>query len=215
MINFFIKIETPMNILVVDDHPIFSAGLRELLLSVCPEVNVMLAKDYESASEQISKSTPLLVLLDIDLNGENGIELIEALHQQDKALKIAMLSASENVSDMRACIEKGAIGYIPKSLEPDTLLKAIEILSVSGSYFPTNLLPYLLNTNSSHQSKLIQKGLFTVRQSEVVEYLKKGKSNKVIALDLGISEGTVKLHVSAILEKLQVSNRSEALIALN
>jgi len=202
-----------MDILIIDDHPVFSAGLRELLLAENSGLEIELCTNFKKACESINGSLPNLILLDLDLGGENGIELTAALLKLDPALKIAILSASESVEDMLACVENGAIGYITKSLDPDTLLKAIDLLCSSGSYFPSNLLPYLVSNQTKNEKKTYKLDIFTSRQIDVLECLKNGKSNKLIGYELGITEGTVKLHVSTILEKLKVNNRSEAIIA--
>ena len=202
-----------MDILIIDDHPVFSAGLRELLLAENSALKIELCTNFKKACESMHLSLPNLILLDLDLGGENGIELTAELLKVNPVLKIAILSASECVEDMRACVENGAIGYIAKSLDHDTLLKAIDLLSSSGSYFPSNLLPYLMNNKVKRERKTYGLDIFTSRQIEVLECLKNGKSNKLIGYELGITEGTVKLHVSSILEKLKVNNRSEAIIA--
>lgn len=209
-----------MDILIVDDHPIFSVGLREFLLAENSALSVQISSNFKTANELIKASRPNLVLLDLDLGGEKGTDLSKQLLQIYPDLKIAMLTGSESIDDMKACIQAGAIGYVTKSLDPDTLLKAIDLLSSSGSYFPSNLLPYLMKVELKPkiEPELINSNfhlaIFTERQREVLEFLKKGNSNKLIAYELGITEGTVKLHVSSILEKLNVKNRSEAIIKL-
>jgi two-component system nitrate/nitrite response regulator NarL len=203
-----------MDILIVDDHQIFSLGLKELLLSEKPNLHIEQCANFKGACSHINSSSPTLILLDVDLGGENGIELIKDLHSLRSNLKIAILSGSESVTDMKASIENGAIGYITKSLDPDTLLKVVSLLYSTGSYFPSDLLPYLVENNNRSSKSDLNLDIFTSRQLEVVTHLKKGISNKLIAYTLGISEGTVKIHISAILEKLSVTNRSAAIIKL-
>lgn len=204
-----------MKILIVDDHPIFSAGLRELLLADNSDLEIELCLNFKEARESVYAISPNLILLDLDLGGESGIDLTAQLLKLDSSLKIAIISASENVEDMRASVENGAIGYISKSLDPETLLKAIDLLCSTGSYFPSNLLPYLVNQTSQNARLNFDRKLFTSRQLDVLKSLRNGSSNKHIACELGITEGTVKLHVSSILEKLQVRSRSEAIIKIS
>lgn len=198
-----------MDILIVDDHPIFSVGLKEFLLSDNERLEIALAEDFSSARKILEKAVPRLILLDLDLGKECGFEVLDLLKREFSGIKIANLSANENAEDICSCMQKGAVGYIPKSSPPEMLLKAIDLLQNGGSYFPSSIIPYLSGCSTTSLVRVADK--LTARQQDIFNLVKTGKSNKVIAMELGIAEGTVKLHMSTILNKLEVSNRSEAI----
>lgn len=208
-----------MDILIIDDHDLFSSGLIELLSSVDETLLVKACSSFSAAEKLLKNDLPNLILLDLDLGGECGIDLSLQIRGDYPSIKVAILSGNEDVHVMRQCVLNGVFGYITKSSPPDIFLKATELLLSGGSYFPSHLMPYLLESASMVQEtpvlKSMQEESLTPRQKEVLSLLKLGKSNKFIAFEMGISEGTVKLHVSTILNKLGVSNRSEAIAKTN
>lgn len=208
-----------MDILIIDDHDLFSSGLIELLSSVDETLLVKACSSFSAAEKLLKNDLPNLILLDLDLGGECGIDLSLQIRGDYPSIKVAILSGNEDVDVMRQCVENGVVGYITKASPPEVFLKATELLLKDGSYFPSHLMPYLLSNASTAPDEILLKTskeeTLTPRQNEVLSFLKMGKSNKVIAHEMGISEGTVKLHVSTILNKLGVSNRSEAIAKTN
>lgn len=208
-----------MDILIIDDHALFSSGLIELLSSVDKTLAIGACSNFSDAINTLENNDPILVLLDLDLGGDCGIKLSKVIGSSYPGVKVAILSGNEDVDVMRQCVENGVVGYITKASPPEVFLKATELLLKDGSYFPSHLMPYLLSNASTAPDEILLKTskeeTLTPRQNEVLSFLKMGKSNKVIAHEMGISEGTVKLHVSTILNKLGVSNRSEAIAKTN
>ena len=207
-----------MDILIVDDHPLFAYGLKELLSAEEKSWEIEIACSRKEALQKLASKPFKLTLLDLNLGDDCGIALTAELRDLHPALTIAILSANESSKDMMKCIENGAVGYLCKSSEPEDSTRAIRLLLKNGSYFPAHLLPMLIKTKS--QGKTTKAAPFdsenlTPRQSEIMAQLRQGKSNKLIAFDLGITEGTVKLHVSAILNKLGLSSRSAVLANIN
>lgn len=208
-----------MDILIIDDHALFASGLTELLLSTGKGYVVHSSASYALAKRILDSEPPKLVLLDLDLGDECGIEISKQIVQNHPNTKVAILSANEDVEIMKRCVLNGVVGYITKSSPPESFINAVQLLLKDGSYFPSHLLPSLLNQTSEADKpeppvilEPSSSTAFTPRQQEVLSYLKQGLSNKVIARQMGISEGTVKLHVSTILSKLGVANRSAAIV---
>lgn len=209
-----------MDILIIDDHPLFSSGLIELIKVTNENLSLSSCTSFEDAKPMLGQGDVRLVLLDLDLGEECGVDISIDIVEMYPNSRVAILSGNENIETMRQCVLNGVVGYIKKSSSPETLIQAINLLLADGSYFPANLLPYLLNANSESAQEAVRKVegdevQLTARQNEVLLLLRKGLSNKAMAYQMGISEGTVKLHVSTVLNKLGVSNRSEAIIKTN
>jgi DNA-binding NarL/FixJ family response regulator len=206
-----------MDILIIDDHPIFLGGLKELILSAYPELIISSASNCYDAIQELGKHHYRLALLDLNLGKDYGLDLIPLLIESQPSLKIAILSANEDLNEMEACLHNGAIGYIPKSYSHERVMNAIKSLLEGGSFVPRELLSHIvLAANSKTKSDMTTNTIsLTLRQKEVVKHICKGSTNKRIAYELDISEGTVKLHVSNIFSKLCVANRSELIVKLN
>lgn len=208
-----------MNILIIDDHPLFSAGIKELIQAVNPESSISTAYNYQTARQILEAMTPDLVLVDLNLEDKtSGLDALTLLKNDFGCPRVGILSASEKISDIDNAIKLGAAGYIPKSAKPNIMMQAIDLMLSDEIYIPSF---YLSSKVKQTESTPVQKSIntsislnLTPRQKEVAQCLLDGHSNKVIAITLGISEGTVKLHVSTILEKLNVSNRSQAILKI-
>jgi len=208
-----------MNILIIDDHPLFSAGIKELILALNPEASVSAAFGYHSATQALKHLTPDLVLVDLNLEDKtSGLDALTLLKQEHSCPRVGILSASEKISDIDNAIKLGASGYIPKSAKPNVMMQAIDLMLSNEIYIPSFYLSSKVKqTELTQAKKSLNTSIplnLTPRQKEVAQCLLDGNSNKVIAITLGISEGTVKLHVSTILEKLNVSNRSQAILKI-
>lgn len=210
-----------MDIVIIDDHVLFSSSLIELLSVVNDSLIVSSFSSYSSAQAALKRTLPKLILLDLNLGEECGVELSKVIAMEFPETKVAILSANEDLEVMCTCAMNGVVGYITKSAPPDTFIKAVQLLLEDGSYFPSYLLPALLKKHVNAETAVpkvedpsLVSGL-TPRQREVLGYLKQGMSNKLIAHNMNISEGTVKLHVSTVLNKLGVSNRSEAIVKVS
>ena len=195
-----------MKILSCDDHSLFREGLRQVLLDL-PASYVLLEARNASEARRALESDPEigLVLLDLELPDVRGIHLLAELRERFPLVGIAIVSASERPVDVSACMELGAVGYLPKSSDRVRMLEALQVVLAGGAWVPPELLTALRRQPLP--------GL-TPRQREVAKLLAKGLTNHEIGGVLGIGSGTVKTHVAAILRELAVSNRTEAVLEL-
>jgi DNA-binding NarL/FixJ family response regulator len=202
---------------VVDDHALFRAGLISLLGEM-PEFQVIgEAGDGEEALEIVRKNLPDVLLLDVNMPGMDGVEVVRLLrdlpkHQQPHIL---MLTISKSEDDLLGAISAGADGYLLKNAEPEELRKAILLVHQGMSVLSPQVTRQVLRAAmAGDQSRLTESGLSS-REMEVLECLAQGKTTSQIASELYVSENTIKTHVRHILEKLGASNRAEAVSKAN
>jgi DNA-binding NarL/FixJ family response regulator len=200
-----------MKILIIDDHPLILHALEQVLISLDRQLNVLGAADRAEALTVLARHPDCaLVLLDLTLPGARGLDLLAELRRDRPLLPIIVLSATHDTATVGAAIAAGARGFIAKTASPRALLEAIEIVLSGGRHVTTDVGPAPRNVNGVPVDIL---GL-TQRQSDVLQLLVQGKPNKLICRDLRLSEGTVKVHVSAILKALNVHSRSQAIVEL-
>lgn len=197
-----------IRVVIVDDHALFRAGLVGLLEDM-PEFQVIgEASNGKEAIEVVQKTHPDVVLMDINMPVMNGVQALEAIHQQIKT-RIIMLTISRQEEDLFTAIAAGADGYLLKNAEPDDLRKAIlnvmEGKSVLSPEVTRPVLKALASAALPANEKVVSK-----REVEVLECLSQGLTTSQIAAQLFVSENTVKTHIRHILEKLEASNRAEA-----
>lgn len=193
---------------VVDDHALFRAGLVSLL-SQMPELEVVgEAGDGRQALEMIKRTKPDVVLLDVNMPEMGGIETVEAL-QAVSDTRIVMLTISKHDEDLFGAIAAGAEGYLLKNSEPEELRRAILQVAEGKSVLSPEVTGRVLKAVSNARGVPSEFGL-SKREMEVLDCLAQGKTSIQIASDLFITENTVKTHVRHILEKLEASNRAEA-----
>ncbi len=200
----------PMNILIIDDHPLFREGLSHILINLGEAIKIIESSNYETAVKEISTIPDIdLVLLDLNLPGKNGFELLSFIRQQYAALPVIILSASNCRSDIQQCLDSGARGFIPKETSSAIILNAIQLILSGGIYTPQCM------TQNNHTDSLTSDNLdygLTPRQKEVLTLLSHGHSNKYIAEELQLAESTIKVHITSVLRALGVSNRTQAVI---
>ena len=206
-----------MHILIVDDHAFVCAGLKATLIDTLDDVKVTTTQRGEEALSIIYENGIDLVILDLFMpGGIGGFELIELLHQRYPVLPIIVLSASENSAHIKKCLELGVTGFVTKSAPKESLFEAISKALAGKQYIPKYLieaLPDLTRVIDEVDSGVnieIIAGLITDRQLDILTCISRGHSNKQIARSLGLSENTVKVHVSAMLKALGLSNRTQA-----
>lgn len=207
-----------MNILLIDDHTLFREGLKFLLRSLDAALEIDEAGDCAKALERAAGRSYELVLLDLKMPGVNGFDALAALREAIPAAPVVVLSGEDNSGVVRAAIERGAMGFIPKSSTPEVLIQALRLVLAHGVYLP----PAVLNSAGPAASASLASqtagghatlpGL-TPRQMDVLRCVIQGKSNKIIARELDLSEGTVKAHLSSVLRALGTHNRTEAVYA--
>lgn len=200
-------------ILIVDDHPVFRFGLRSLLSSV-PEMEVVAeATSGENAIQEAERLEPDIILMDINLPGINGIEATRKILASNPKIGILILTMFEDDSVFEA-VQAGARGYILKGADPEETLRAIRsVINGEAIFSPSvadRLIQYI-NTKKENTTSQIFPDL-TNRERDVLNLLAKGLTNTAIAEKLYLSPKTVRNHVSNIFAKLQVSDRSQAVI---
>ncbi|MBK8815521.1 MAG: response regulator transcription factor [Methylococcaceae bacterium] len=205
-----------MHILLVDDHTLFREALLHVLNQLDSNTLILEAANAEEAAQLVSRIRNLdLILLDIDLPGVDGLTALPGLRELAPTVPIVVLSGSETAAHVTRALQNGAIGYIPKSCSSHEMLGALKIILQGDVYIPPRLMGKLsspiLPVEHSENGEL-SPSLLTTRQIEVLELMTQGLPNKSIARTLNVAEGTIKLHVAAILRALGARNRTEAVI---
>ncbi|MEJ2710046.1 MAG: response regulator transcription factor [Anaerolineales bacterium] len=196
---------------VVDDHALFRAGLISLL-SEMPEFEVVgEAGEGRSALDLVDRTQPEVILLDVNMPGMGGVETVRSLRSlpEKEQPRILMLTISKSEEDLMGAIAAGADGYLLKNAEPDELRKAILAVHQGMSVLSPHVTRQVLQAVNTEQALNPDVGL-SDREMDVLECLAQGMTTAQIAEELYISENTVKTHVRHILDKLDASNRAEA-----
>lgn len=204
-----------MRVLMIDDHALFRMGLGELLERRGIQVVGALG-DPAQGIEWAGRDPPDVVLLDMRMPAMSGLEVLQELRRRNFSMPVVMLTTSREESDVVNALQSGARGYLLKDMEPDDLIKALNDIVAGQTVVAPELTIVLAKavqgevaSSASSQRALAE---LTPRELEILCHLAEGQSNKVIARNLGISDGTVKLHVKAILRKLDVHSRVEAAV---
>lgn len=213
-----------MKILVIDDHVLIREGLRGVLKELKGDAVVLEASNYSQAMQVIVEHPDLdLILLDLHLPDRDGFSVLTELGERHPAISVVVLSAQQDRASVVRALDLGALGFIPKSGQGEVMLRALELVFAGGVYIPPEILardepsprqsddkPPAANRPAVSPADL---GL-TERQVDVLSLMMQGKSNKAICRVLNLAEPTVKNHVTAILKALEVTNRTEAVIAV-
>jgi two-component system, NarL family, nitrate/nitrite response regulator NarL len=202
-----------MKLLIVDDHPVVRDGLAALLRQLGPEVTVLLAEGGSQGLDLANGHPDLdLVVLDLAMPGSDGFATLHEFGRLQPQLPVVVLSSSEDPRDARRALASGALGYIPKSASPRTILAAVQFVLAGNVYVPTLLAqdPTSKRDEATDHSLAGRAVSLTSRQTDVLRLLCEGRSNKEIGRKLGLSEKTVKVHVTALFKALNVANRIQA-----
>jgi len=204
-----------MHTLIVDDHAFVCVGLKATLLDGLSDIKVSTASDGAKALDILLNNSIDLAVIDLFMpGGDGGFDFIDTVCQTYPKLPIIVLSASENPAHIRKCLDIGAKGFVTKSAPKEILFTAITKVLAGDRYIPSALLTAQGDGgrgNSDLQASADNvTQLLTERQLEILALISKGLSNKLIARELFLSENTVKVHVSAILRALSLSNRTQA-----
>jgi len=200
-------------ILIVDDHPLFRKGVIQLI-QAAPEFRFV--GEAASGREGIvlaRRLQPDMILLDLNMKDMNGVEVLKTLKDDGLDSRIIMLTVSDQAEDLMAALQAGADGYLLKDMEPEDLMQQLGE-AARGKITISDRLTQLLVTSlrdKARPTSLSEAGL-TEQETRILDHLVDGKSNKLIAKDMGITEGTVKVHVKHLLKKLNLRSRVEAAV---
>jgi DNA-binding NarL/FixJ family response regulator len=196
-------------VFIVDDHDLFRAGVRAELPDDLDIVGD--ASDVESAIEMIRERQPDLVLVDVHMPSGGGRAVIQQVHATHPDIKFLAISASDAPEDVVATVRAGARGYITKTVSPADLAEAIRRVMEGDAVFSPKLAGFVLDAFSSMEVKNLDPELdkLTKREREVLQHIARGYTYREVGEQLFISTKTVENHMSAVLRKLQLSNRRE------
>jgi two-component system nitrate/nitrite response regulator NarL len=202
-----------MKLYLIDDHALFRNGLIALLES--KGIHAEASDSFEQGMADIERLLPDIVLLDLRMPNLSGLEILKKIKAKSIKTVVIMLTTSTEESDLRDCLKHGAQGYLLKDMNPDELVDALNE-SLAGSIVVaqnmTHILAKVLRNELSADNGSFES--LTAREKEVACQMANGYSNKAIARELGISDGTVKLHVKSILKKLSLASRVEVAVML-
>jgi len=194
---------------LVDDHQLFLAGVKAELEGKAEVVGV--ASDVDVAITEIRRTRPDVVLIDVHMPGGGGLAVIGAITETNPDIKFLALSVSDAAEDVIAMIRAGARGYVTKTIGPDDLAEAIDRIKAGDAVFSPRLAGFVLDAFAGGLPVPIDEELdqLTAREREVLRLIARGFAYKQVAARLNLSVKTVETHVSAVLRKLQLSNRHE------
>lgn len=201
-----------MKVLITDEQSLFRDGLSLRLKEIKEDIIILQSSSLAEMQKILSRETDTDVLiLDIDLAELNITDIINKIKTITPNIKIVAISSSEDIRNIKKILSLGAKGYITKRSDSNILSGALKLILDGGTYIPQAVLNNTLDYSSYNSQSCLKKNL-TNRQSQVLDLIAQGKSNKQIAYDMGVSEATVKLHINALLRSLKVNNRTQAVI---
>jgi DNA-binding NarL/FixJ family response regulator len=201
--------------IIVDDHPLFRGALRETLATSFAGAEILEAGSLDELVSTLGTTSDLdLILLDLTMPGVQGLSGLLFLRAQHPEIPVVIISASEDPVTIRRCLDFGASGYIPKSQPVEQIRSAIRTVLNGEFWAPPDT---AAGTAGTDETDAIAQRIATLtpQQVRVLMMLGEGLLNKQIAFKLSVSEATIKAHVSAILQKLGVDSRTQAVIAIN
>ncbi|MGR4868958.1 response regulator [Variovorax sp. LARHSF232] len=218
-----------MKILIADDHRLVTEAVKTKLSEIGEGIEFCIAMSVDELLRTVSDDVDLAVV-DLNMPGADGYSHIDELRRRHPSVPVIVLSGYEDPALMRGALERGALGFIPKAYSPEVMLSAVRLVLAGGVYVPPMMLsalppgvvagsaePSMAGTarSAAGNSATLEtlRNVLTERQVEVLQLLSQGKPNKLIGRSLGISEGTVKIHLAAIFRALNVRNRTEAVVA--
>ena len=216
-----------MKILIADDHRLVIEAVKAKLAEIEPGIEFVLAMSVDELLAGASDDLDLAVI-DLNMPGADGQAHIGEVRRRHPAVPVIVLSGYEDPAIMRTALELGVLGFIPKAYSPEVMISAVRLVLAGGVYVPPMMLsavpPGIVagvaaasetaapRASGAHTLEHLR-NVLTERQVEVLQLLSQGKPNKLIGRALGISEGTVKIHLAAIFRALNVRNRTEAVVA--
>ncbi len=203
-----------LKVLIIDDHRLFREGLQSLLQR--RNIDVVAAVGDGNEGLKLAKElSPDVILLDMRMPIIDGISVLIQLRKYELTMPIVILTTSSNEQDLLDALKNGASGYLLKDMEPDALVTALRDINGGKTVVATHLTSVLVRFIQGDTTTTEKQGPFselTPRENEILKLIADGQGNKLIARNLGISDGTVKLHVKAVLRKLELHSRVEAAV---
>ena len=197
-----------IKIITIDDHALFRRCMVDYLNAVEDLIVVGEAASPEQGYELAQKSNPNIILIDLDLGGRDGMDLAEQILKKDPKALVVILSAYKEEDQIARAMQIGAKGYLSKDIAPDEMIKELRKINNGEMIYPLNFLLQQAKSNvSSEEKKTSQPGELTPREIEVLQCVSDGKTDKIIATNLSVSEHTIKNHMKNIRKKLGTSNR--------
>jgi len=203
----------PTTLIVIDDHPLFRRGVADLI-GMQPSLRLVgAAASGEEGIALVAEHAPDLVLLDLNMRGMDGLETLQRIKASGCDARVIMLTVSDNETDVVAALRAGADGYLLKDMEPEEILQ--QLTDAAGGHLAvsprlTELLARALRQDPHPRDP--ESAQLTEREAQILRLVSAGKSNKMIARTLDITEGTVKVHVKNLLKKLNLRSRVEAAV---
>jgi DNA-binding NarL/FixJ family response regulator len=201
-------------VLIADDHPLFREALRQVVALTLPDHDIAEAQSLDEAMAIAAGDGLDLILLDINMPGMNGFSGLIALRNHVPATPVVVISADESRETIRQAMTLGASGFIPKSMDREHMIAAVNSVLAGDVFVPVDLTETGGSRLDAWPDDTFRDGYaaLTAQQRKVLEMLVSGKSNKLIAYELHVAESTVKAHVSAVLRKLKVTSRTQAVL---
>ena len=212
-----------MKILVVDDHALIREALHGVLKKLTRDAVILDASNCAQTVEAVASHPDIsLILLDLNLPDRDGFSMLAELRERNPAVSVVVLSATQDRANVIKALDLGAMGYIPKSARNEVMLSALQLVFAGGIYIPPEVLAREHLSQTAPRASGVGRAIvspadlgLTDRQLDVLALMTQGKNNKLICRMLNLAEPTVKNHVTAILKALKVTNRTEAVIAVN
>jgi DNA-binding NarL/FixJ family response regulator len=205
--------DNSIRLIIADDHPLFRGALREAVSGLFEDVDIAEAGSFEDLAKLLERGADVdLILLDLTMPGVRGFSGLMYLRAQYPSVPIIVVSANDDPGVIRRCMDFGASGFIPKTLGTEAMRGAITRVFEGGVWTPPEI-ELGAGADADTADLLTRLTSLTPQQVRVLMMLSEGLLNKQIAYELGVSEATVKAHVSAILQKLGVDSRTQAVIA--
>ena len=200
-------------LVIADDHPLFRGALREAVAGMLERVDIAEAGTFDEVAELLERGGEVdLILLDLKMPGVRGFSGLMYMRAQYPSVPVVVVSANDDPAAIRRCMEFGASGFIPKTLGIEAMRNAIRGVLDGGVWTPPDV-DLAAGSDAENAELMARMATLTPQQVRVLMMLSEGLLNKQIAYQLGVSEATVKAHVSAILQKLGVESRTQAVIA--
>jgi DNA-binding NarL/FixJ family response regulator len=205
--------ETRYRLLIADDHPLFRGALREAVTGLYEGVDIAEAGSFDDVAELLDRGGDVdLILLDLTMPGVRGFSGLMYLRAQYPSVPVVVVSANDDPAVIRRCMDFGASGFIPKTLGIEAIRTGIAQVLEGGVWTPPDI-DLGASSDAETAGLMVRLASLTPQQVRVLMMLSEGLLNKQIAYELSVSEATVKAHVSAILQKLGVESRTQAVIA--